>query len=58
MAELVTAATKLVIDCAREKISPDLLRQATQQAIRRGLVVKGDLPDVEQALLPFGGLAA
>lgn len=54
----VTSPRRTLIDCAREKVSPDLLRQATQQAMRRGLVVRDDLPEVEQALLPFGGLAA
>jgi hypothetical protein len=43
-------------DCAREGLSPDLLRQAAQQAIRRGLVTKAELGDVEEALKPFGGL--
>lgn len=43
-------------DCAREDMSPDLLRQAAQQAIRRGLVTKAELGDVEEALRPFGGL--
>ncbi len=37
-------------------MSPDLLRQAAQQAIRRGLVTKAELGDVEEALKPFGGL--
>ena len=45
-------------DCAREGLSPELLRQATRQALRRGLVTKGELGDVEAALEPFGGLAA
>jgi predicted transcriptional regulator of viral defense system len=43
-------------DCAREDMSPDLLRQAAQQAIRRGLVTKAELGHVEEALRPFGGL--
>jgi predicted transcriptional regulator of viral defense system len=43
-------------DCAREDLSPDLLRQATQQALRRGLVTTAELGDVEEALKPFGGL--
>jgi hypothetical protein len=42
--------------CAREDLSPDLLRLAAQQAIRRGLVTKAELGDVEEALRPFGGL--
>ena len=45
-------------DCAREGLSPDLLRQAAQQALRRGLVTRAELADVEIALAPFGGLAA
>lgn len=45
-------------DCAREGLSPELLRQAAQQALRRGLVTKAELVDVEEALRPFGGLAA
>jgi len=45
-------------DCAREGLSPELLRQAVQQALRRGLVTKADLADVDGALKPFGGLAA
>jgi predicted transcriptional regulator of viral defense system len=45
-------------DCACEGLSPELLRQAAQQALRRGLVTKTELGDVEVALKPFGGLAA
>jgi predicted transcriptional regulator of viral defense system len=52
-----TNARRSLNDCAREGISPELLRQATQQAIRRGLVIKADLGDVEEALKPFGGVA-
>jgi predicted transcriptional regulator of viral defense system len=45
-------------DCAREGLSPDLLRQAAQQALRRGLVTKDELVEVEKTLKPFGGLGA
>ena len=44
-------------DCASAGLSPELLRQAAQQALYRGLVVKAELGSVEQALAPFGGLA-
>ena len=54
----VTSPSRTLSDCAREPVSPDLLRQAARQAVRRGLVVKADLRDVERALEPFGGLAA
>ena len=32
-------------DCAREGVSPEMLRQAAQQALRRGLVTKAELGD-------------
>jgi predicted transcriptional regulator of viral defense system len=44
-------------DCASEGISPELLRQAAQQALRRGLITKSELGDVKKVLKPFGGLA-
>lgn len=43
-------------DCAHEDLPPDLLRQAGQQAVRRGLVLRAELGDVEEALRVFGGL--
>jgi predicted transcriptional regulator of viral defense system len=42
-------------DCAHEELSPDLLRQAAQQAIRRGLVTTAEIGEVEEALRVFGG---
>jgi predicted transcriptional regulator of viral defense system len=45
-------------DCARDGFSPELLRQAAQQALRRGLVTPTELGEVDVALKPFGGLAA
>jgi predicted transcriptional regulator of viral defense system len=54
----VTNAQRSLNDCAREGMSPDLLQQAARQAVRRGLVAEATLGDVEQALKPFGGLAA
>ena len=53
----VTSPARTLSDCARERLSPELLRQATQQALRRGLVVESDLLDVERSLAPFGGIA-
>lgn len=44
-------------DCAHAGLSPALMRQAAKQALRRGLVTKADLGQVEDALRPFGGLA-
>lgn len=52
-----TNASRTLSDCAKSGLSPELLRQAAQQALRRGLVTRGELADVEIALKPFGGLA-
>lgn len=51
-----TNPRRTLIDCAHEGLSPELLRQATLQALRRGLVGRHDLGEVERALAPFGGL--
>jgi predicted transcriptional regulator of viral defense system len=53
----VTSPRRTLRDCATEAVSPELLRQAAYQALRRGLVVNRELPEVEKALRPFGGLA-
>jgi hypothetical protein len=53
-----TSPRRSLSDCAREGLSPELLRQAAKQALRRGLVTKAELGDVEEALKAFGGLAA
>ena len=53
-----TSAGRTLSDCARSGLSPELLRQAAQQAFRRGLVTRRELADVETALEAFGGLAA
>jgi predicted transcriptional regulator of viral defense system len=52
-----TTAARTLNDCATDGLSPELLRQAAQQALRRGLASKAELPAVELALKPFGGLA-
>jgi predicted transcriptional regulator of viral defense system len=52
----VTAPARTLEDCAREHLAPDLLRQAAQQALRRGLVTRDELAEVEHALAPFGGM--
>jgi len=54
----VTSPRRTLKDCALAPISPDLLRQAARQAMRRGLVAKEDLAEVTKALKPYGGIAA
>jgi predicted transcriptional regulator of viral defense system len=53
----VTSPGRTLSDCAKSGVSPELLRHAAQQALRRGLVTRSELGDVETALAPFGGLA-
>jgi predicted transcriptional regulator of viral defense system len=52
----MTNARRTLIDCAREDLSPELLRQAARSAMARGLVAPGELTVVAEALEPFGGL--
>jgi predicted transcriptional regulator of viral defense system len=54
----VTSARRTLNDCAGEGLAPELLRQGAQQALRRGLVKRAELGPVDDALAPFGGLAA
>lgn len=51
-----TNARRTLNDCALAGLAPDQLRLATQQALRRGLVVASEIADVDVALAPFGGL--
>ncbi len=53
-----TSPSRTLEDCSRDKISPDLLRQATRDALARGLVGKRELGEVRRALRGLGGLAA
>jgi predicted transcriptional regulator of viral defense system len=53
-----TNARRTLNDCAKGGLSPELLQQAAQQALRRGLVTLNEIGDVDAALKPFGGLAA
>jgi hypothetical protein len=52
-----TSASRTLNDVATSGLSPELLRQAAQQALPRGLVTRSELGDLETALKPFGGLA-
>lgn len=53
----ITTVPRTLADCARDDLSPDLLRQAARQALHRGLVERHELAVVERALRPYGGLA-
>ena len=51
-----TSADRTLNDCALAGLYTDLLRQAAQQALRRGLVTKSQLGEVQKTLKPFGGI--
>lgn len=51
-----TTPARALNECARDGLSPELLRQAARQAVGRGLVTVQELGDVQTALAPFGGL--
>jgi predicted transcriptional regulator of viral defense system len=52
----VTGVRRTLIDCAGDGLSPELLRQATSEALARGLVTREELGPVMDVLRPFGGL--
>ena len=51
----VTAPARTLCDCAREQISPVLLRQALRQGLDRGLFPREDVVFVEEYLARFEG---
>lgn len=50
----VTTVRRTLEDCVRDHVSPDLLLQAVQQALHRGLVDRKEISAVVQALQPYG----
>jgi predicted transcriptional regulator of viral defense system len=52
----ITSPSRTLSDYAKMELSPELLQQAALQALRRGLVRRDELGDVDRALVPFGGL--
>ena len=51
-----TNPARTLNDCAQNHLSPEVLRQATEQALARGIAARGELTAVHFALAPFGGL--
>jgi predicted transcriptional regulator of viral defense system len=54
----ITSVARSLNDCARIGLEPDLLRQAANEALRRGRVQLAELPAVLEAMAPFGGLGS
>ena len=54
----ITSVPRTLNDLAASGLSPEHLREAAQQALRRGLTTRAELKEVARALEPFGGLAA
>lgn len=48
-----TTPRRTLIDCAITEVAPEFLRQAADQALRRGVISRSDLVQVDQALQPF-----
>jgi predicted transcriptional regulator of viral defense system len=53
-----TTVARTLNDCATGGLSPELLGEASRQALRRGLAARGDLGAVADALAPFGGIGS
>lgn len=51
-----TKPERTLNDCARAALSPELLGRAAKQALRRGIVTRDELKDVQAALSGFGGI--
>lgn len=51
-----TVPRRALIDCAKSALAPNLLRQAAEGALRRGLVDRRGISEVAEALAPYGGL--
>lgn len=54
----VTTPARALNECADDGFAPDLLRQAAEQALTRGLVTRAELPQVARVLEPFGGFGS
>jgi len=54
----ITSVTRTLNDLAESGLSPELLQQAAQQGLRRGLTTRAELGEVERALKAYGGIAA
>lgn len=50
----VTSPRRTLLDNAIAGVQPELLKQAAEQALRRGLLARSDLVEVERALGSFG----
>lgn len=53
-----TTPKRTLVDCAMAGLQPEFLRQAVEQALKRGLVARADVVEVDLALREFGGLHA
>jgi predicted transcriptional regulator of viral defense system len=52
----ITTPKRTLMDCARDGIDPDLLRQAAKQAIARGILTKRELAGLDRDLAPGEGI--
>ena len=52
----VTTTARTLEDCAADNLAPNLLLQAAEQALHRGLITRDEIPTVIATLRDFGGL--
>ena len=50
-----TTPKRTLIDCAMAGLEPEFLHQAAAQALKRGLIARGDIVEVDRSLRPFMG---
>lgn len=53
-----TTPKRTLIDCAMAGLEPEFLHQAAEQALRRGLIARGDIVEVDRSLRSFTGLGS
>ncbi|HLL03204.1 MAG TPA: type IV toxin-antitoxin system AbiEi family antitoxin domain-containing protein [Myxococcaceae bacterium] len=54
----VTIPSRTIIDCVATHVSPELLQQAVQQAISRGLLTQEDAAELQRVTKAFSGSVA
>jgi predicted transcriptional regulator of viral defense system len=49
----VTAVARTLVDCAQAGVAPEMVRDAMEQAIERGMISKWSVPEVAGYLSRF-----
>ena len=54
----VTAPLRTIVDCAHDRLSPDVMQQAVEQALERGIVSRADLDEAASGCPEIAGALA